>query len=203
MNKLYALGALIVALVAVPLLSYGTLSPCGMLRKELKLKMLENLQANKSGWEALGSAVGLGLGSNIVDGMVDALSPMQCLRGVARMKFSGESPFGEQSPFADVPSTRKETTMHEVLPGWQVSTDKSAMDDSTTVTLTLYADKPVQGWLKKRRAFTCLRCKERETNLFVIARMQVQTDTGDYDRSSVRLRFDQEKARSEKFLKIH
>jgi hypothetical protein len=76
-------GVLIFLLVALPLLSYGTLSPCGMLKKELKYKLMENFQGSKSGWEALGSAVGVGLGSTMVDAMVDAMSPLQCIRGYA------------------------------------------------------------------------------------------------------------------------
>lgn len=196
MNKWFGLGFGVLGCLLVPLLSYGTLSPCGMLRKELKMKMLDGLEANKSGWQALGSALGVGLGSNIVDGMVDALSPMQCVRTVVRVKFSGESPFGDAQS-----DSRKTNTMRELLPGWQFSTEKSPMDDSTSVMIYRYAEKPVQGWLEKSEPTLVLRCVERKTHVYVNSMMQLQTDHGEYNQISVRLRFDRKPARSEKFLK--
>lgn len=127
---------MIFLLIVLPLLSYGTLSPCGVLRKELKYKLLEKVQASESGWEALGSALGMGLGSTMVDAMVDAMSPMQCVRGFVRVKFGGANILGETS----LPQQRK-TEIHEILKGWRVGTEKSPMDDSTNVYVSLYADQ--------------------------------------------------------------
>ena len=101
MSKALWWAVLILLLLGLPLLSYGTLSPCGILRKELKWQILEKIQGGQSGWKALGSVLSV----NMVDGLVDAMGPLQCVRGYVRLKFSGESLIADTIAKQDVKAT--------------------------------------------------------------------------------------------------
>lgn len=50
---------------------------------------------------------------------------------------------------------------------WQRGESSSAMDDSKTVTFSLPADAPVDGWLKPHHPVLLVRCRERETDVFM------------------------------------
>jgi hypothetical protein len=74
--------------------TYGTLSPCEMLKKEVKRQFIEEYASgSKSGWEAAGSALALGLGGRLIDEMIDTMSPVKCLGRLVDIKFRGVKPF--------------------------------------------------------------------------------------------------------------
>lgn len=76
-GRYVAVAALAVLLLtaAVPLVTYGTLSPCQMLKRELIRTGLAGIDEGADGWEALGVA----LGGSMIDGAIEALGPMECL----------------------------------------------------------------------------------------------------------------------------
>jgi hypothetical protein len=76
---------------------------------------------------------------------------------------------------------------------WEVVTDTSAIDDSTTVTLGLYASEPVQTWLDEEYPILALRCEKGELDVFIATGSQLEMGYGDefmYHR--IRIRYDQE-----------
>ncbi len=77
---------------------------------------------------------------------------------------------------------------------WQVSTNKSEFDNSTTVVLSLEAESLIEGWLTKTLPTLILRCKEREINVYVNVGTQSNVEYGRYDAATVRVRFDQNQA---------
>ncbi len=185
MSKALWWAVLILLLLGLPLLSYGTLSPCGILRKELKWQILEKIQGGQSGWKALGSVLSV----NMVDGLVDAMCPIQCVRGYVRLKFSGESLIADTIAKQDVKATPS------ALRGWRVRTEKSPMDDVTNVYVSLDADEAIKGWLSEETPTLVLRCQKKKTEVYFDAHMQVDAKYSVYGSTgSVRIRFAQQKA---------
>ena len=77
---------------------------------------------------------------------------------------------------------------------WRVTTEKSRIDDSTNVILSLDADSSISGW--PRKTYTpslILRCKENKTEVYIVTGMSPQVEHGT-DGATVTLRFDKEKA---------
>lgn len=85
-------GLVIIALlVAIPLVVYGTASPCGMLKKEiLRRAWAKSSLGTGDEWETAGEAIGLALSSNLIDQFVDALSPPRCLIAWGNLVTGGE-----------------------------------------------------------------------------------------------------------------
>jgi hypothetical protein len=79
---------------------------------------------------------------------------------------------------------------------WETSFDTSALDDTRTVILRLIAEKEIKGWLTTYQPALILRCKERETNAYVVVGMQVDNDYGEIDVSTARIRFDSDPAQT-------
>jgi hypothetical protein len=73
----------------------------------------------------------------------------------------------------------------------------SAMDDTKTVAYTLDAENEISGWLDHDRPTLVVRCHERKTNAYVDVGMPAQPELGEYQRHTVRLRFDDEPAASQ------
>lgn len=78
------------------------------------------------------------------------------------------------------------------VPGgkWRTSTDRSQMDDSTGATLSLSAENEIEGWLKKQVPTLIVRCREKSTDVYIVTGMAPAVESGDHDRASVRIRFD-------------
>ena len=92
------------------------------------------------------------------------------------------------------PTNTPKPTATPVLTGkWQVETEKSTFDDTTTVFLTLEANADITGPVGDYRPALLLRCKEKETEAFFDVGMQPDVE-GVSDTATVRLRLDQEKA---------
>jgi type VI secretion system protein VasI len=71
------------------------------------------------------------------------------------------------------------------------------MDDTQTVTFHLEAEHSITGWLKTHRPSLILRCKERETDAYVVTGMAARPVYGETDKASVRVRFDDRPARQQ------
>ena len=86
-------AASLVALLLVYLLgSYGTLSPCGMLKKDVQATLLRHSDQS-SGPAALGTAMALALAGPMIDAHLAALGPTDCARALVRLHTGGDNPF--------------------------------------------------------------------------------------------------------------
>jgi hypothetical protein len=72
---------------------------------------------------------------------------------------------------------------------WQVREERSAMDGSKTVTVLREAENDIQGWLEVKKPTLLVRCKERQTDVYVATGMAASVEYGTDDHT-VRLRFD-------------
>lgn len=79
---------------------------------------------------------------------------------------------------------------------WHVSESKSQFDDSRTVVITLIAENSIQGWLVTFRPQLILRCQERKTEMFVVTGMAATVELGEFQRHTVRVRYDDDAATS-------
>jgi len=83
---------------------------------------------------------------------------------------------------------------------WQISESRSQMDDSNTVVLALDSDDEIQGPLGAVRPSFMVRCKEKQTAVYVVTGMaaNIETDTegGPSDYHTVRIRLDDGPAES-------
>lgn len=75
---------------------------------------------------------------------------------------------------------------------WQSSFGTSAFDDSKTVTLSLLADNPVDGWLTTYTPSLYLRCQEHKLDAYINVGMQINVEEGLFQSATVRVRFDSE-----------
>lgn len=73
----------------------------------------------------------------------------------------------------------------------------SAMDDTPTVLYSLDAENEISGWLTRKRPSLVVACRERKTSAYVDVGMSAQPELGEYERHTVRLRFDEEQATSQ------
>jgi len=85
---------------------------------------------------------------------------------------------------------------------WQVSEDKSPMDDSRTVSLSLDAQNPILAWPSETHTPSLiLRCKERRTSLYIVNGTAPNVEYGRTDEATVRLRLDSRPAFSQYWSK--
>lgn len=204
---------LLVVLLSVPLLSYGTLSPCGMLRQEIKRlwigEMLKDV-GSRSGLGAFGGLLGLGLGNVFLDPMVDAMSPIQCIRGFVNLKRQGKKflatiPGLETGAFQGPPVTTSLSPTPPPAPKdpptWIVRTKTSPIDDSKNVYISLEANGSVGDGFSKTTPELLLRCKENKTEAYIRTGMAARYESGNSGAATVLLRFDKEKAMEENFTR--
>jgi len=79
--------------VLIPLVAFGTVSPCGILRKQVARSVLETMD------HASGDSVPAFLGARLASELVDAMTPVECLR----VLWSGS----DKPLTPDEPSTRR------------------------------------------------------------------------------------------------
>jgi type VI secretion system protein VasI len=201
-------SGLILVLCGGLLFRFGTLSPCGMLKQELKAGFLQSAVEKKatSTWEMAGIGLGAAIVGPLIDNLVSSLTPMQCTRALVRLKLEGKNIFAD-----DLAKTGQESPNYGAShssptpppqPDWRVSTEKSPLDDSTNVHVSIDAEKPVSGWLGVNATPSLhIRCKENKTNAYIHLGMRPKTEYGGYgtEYASITLRFDEEKAYQEKF----
>lgn len=217
-------GTKILLLVVIPLLaavvfaSYGTISPCGMLEKDMRRMLTEEMSGKRSSgnpWETIGSALGVSMGGAFIENMIASLSPLQCMKGLWRIHVAGEKPFADrlsssdsyQSPLSSSSSSSysspssTDTDIDELLypKGWNVRTDRSPMDDSLSVYLSTWADKSIEDWLdNEHRPALYLRCREDKTDGFINLQTNIEYDYRS-DTAALRLRYDSESAEQVRF----
>jgi type VI secretion system protein VasI len=84
---------------------------------------------------------------------------------------------------------------------WVVKEDRSPMDDSKTVVLSLDSDDVIQGPLGSSKPTLIVRCKEGKTQVYVstgmAASVEQDLDGGPVDYHTVRIRLDQADAFAE------
>ncbi len=73
---------------------------------------------------------------------------------------------------------------------WTVTTSHSLMDDSPIIILRLRAENVAVGWLAAHRPSLIVRCKEGETDVYVVTGMSSNPELGAFEEVTVRLRFD-------------
>jgi hypothetical protein len=81
MKKLIITLLIIIWIIPVgAYLQYGTLEPCGVLRKELKSKIISQAlkTESKNEWEVIGQGIGMALVDRMIDNKVDSLTLLQC-----------------------------------------------------------------------------------------------------------------------------
>ncbi|MGH9745214.1 MAG: type VI secretion system-associated protein TagO [Candidatus Acidiferrales bacterium] len=86
---------------------------------------------------------------------------------------------------------------------WVVKEDKSPMDDSRTVVLSLESEDVIQGPLGAKRPSLIIRCQEGKTDTYVVTRMAASVEE-DYDGGprldhTVKIRFDDGNAIEERW----
>jgi uncharacterized membrane protein len=82
---------------------------------------------------------------------------------------------------------------------WQIARDRSPMDGSKTVILSLTANAPVEIWLGEKTPKLFIRCKESKTAVYVLTDTASQPEYGSYDTYGVRVRIDDRPARSQRW----
>lgn len=84
------------------LIAYGTPSPCGALRKELRRSLNRRIieeasRPSSNVYEEAGrnwgAALGVSLGGPLIDNIVEPLGPIQCVNALVRCKMLGQDPF--------------------------------------------------------------------------------------------------------------
>ena len=74
-------GAVILAFLCVGLLfRFGTITPCGMLKQELKSEYARSMIEKRTGdtWEQASLGLSLALAGPLIDNIIDTLTPIQC-----------------------------------------------------------------------------------------------------------------------------
>lgn len=183
---------------------YGTLHPCSAMKKEMRVQLLRNLveQSPTSSWEQMGAGLGLALGGTMIDTIVDALSPWQCVNGLFRLAQGHDflsdhlSQAKKRDPSALAPHSPP------TAPTWRVREEQSKIDDSMNVYLSKVSNESIKDWLNSEvRPSLWVRCREGNTEVFINFDMQLQTDYS-YERGStaeVTLRYDKTPAKKSRF----
>lgn len=77
---------------------------------------------------------------------------------------------------------------------WYASEDTSPMDGSRSVSLWTSADEEIRGWLNEtHRPTLYVRCRENETDVFVVTGVNPDVEWGLFQQATVRLRLDEDK----------
>jgi type VI secretion system protein VasI len=78
---------------------------------------------------------------------------------------------------------------------WSTSTEKSKFDDSKSVFLTLNAKETITGWPGKiYKPSLVIRCKENQTQAYIIFGMSAAVEYGLYNKSTLQFRIDKKKS---------
>lgn len=88
------------------------------------------------------------------------------------------------------PAPTRTATPPPVGGKWDVSTDTSSFDDSSTIVLSLEAERQIEGFLKSYLPTLILRCQEREIEAYIVTGMAADVEEGNYDGATVRIRLD-------------
>lgn len=82
---------------------------------------------------------------------------------------------------------------------WQVTRERSPMDGSKTIFLSLSAQAPITVWLGEKTPQLVVRCKESKTDVYIVTDTAAQPEYGNYYTYSVRIRIDDRHARAQRW----
>ncbi len=112
-------------------------------------------------------------------------------RSISSPKVTGPSkPSGMPSPISGLPPGSTFDSGVPPTDEWQMGEERSPMDGSRTVWLTLPAESEVQGWLRSARPKLVIRCEEREKKTRVLVVTGVGYRAPGENFSRVRIRMD-------------
>jgi type VI secretion system protein VasI len=77
---------------------------------------------------------------------------------------------------------------------WRLRQEKSKIDDSLSVMLSVEGDTEFKGWLKTITPALMLRCKEGKTEAYVVTGMHAHVERYNLDGATVTIRLDENKA---------
>lgn len=80
---------------------------------------------------------------------------------------------------------------------WQREETKSKMDDSSGVVFTLDANNRIEGWLSRQKPTLIIRCQEKKSEAYIVTGMPASVETGELNRHTVQIRFDDAKAQAQ------
>jgi hypothetical protein len=87
---------------------------------------------------------------------------------------------GRPDPATATPDAESATTSSGTAAAaatkWEVTDEKSLIDDGTNIFASVGAEQEVQGWLGSNKPYLTVRCKEGELEVFVNANTQLTTD---------------------------
>lgn len=210
MKKVILFVSIIIGITGVGLLfRYGTLSPCGILKQGLRSELLHSAfdqTSTSNKWELAGKSFGAMIAGPMIDSLVESLTPMECVRRLVKYHTEGENIFSDRlgsrfDSYSHIGNNYPKPSESK-KPEWYSHTEKSPLDDSTNVYLSIDADKPISGWLNNDVTPSLhIRCKENTTNTYIKLGMRPKTEFGSYGSESayLKLRYDDEKAYEEKF----
>lgn len=167
--------------VTVPLINYGTLSPCGMLNKKMKQDYLSSSLAEidtDNAFSTIGGLIGNTLISNTIDNTIDGMTPMQCVDTLYNVTFNKSNIFEDELFSPDSYSTYDTSTHNEpnptpiepAKPEWSSFTKTSKIDDSTNVYIAKDSNDYYHGdFGNKITPSIHMRCVEDTTELYINA----------------------------------
>lgn len=214
---LKAVAILVGAFLVAAFARFGTVSPCGMLERDLRQQLTQKMLSDAgsgSGLEQAGRVLGLTMGGALLDTFIKGLTPTQCTKALWRMYVQGEKPFDELTSYRRSSggitsgsglggSSSTRLGGDAVYPkGWTLSKGTSAMDDSPSAYIYSYSTNSIRDWLdSEKRPTIYLRCKENKTDAFINLDATPDYDFGDYGAKSakLRLRYDSEPAQTVAF----
>ena len=89
------------------------------------------------------------------------------------------------------PESPTEPTVTEPVSKWSGGpSGSSSMDDTPTVSYHLEAENTISAWLKEPRPTLIVRCRERETDVFVVTQTAANPEIGLHNEARVRIRLD-------------
>jgi hypothetical protein len=80
---------------------------------------------------------------------------------------------------------------------WTRTNGKSEMDDSPVVVLRLRSENVATGWLSRNRTTLVVRCREGNTEVYVVTGMAANPELGAYQQATVRTRLDADPPQTE------
>lgn len=118
MSKPWLSIALLLFIINFPIVKYGTITPCGILKEQFKSEMFKDFVAHTGGgpnWEQNSSAIWLKVGNIMIDDWFRTLSPIDCVKGLARGDSYGTVYIQQRM------SRRRAQALREGLEKWRVN----------------------------------------------------------------------------------
>ncbi len=134
----------------------------------------------------LGSGVGSGIGAIIVALLAAATISVYVFGAQKYLDLDSNN-------YQKLKTTADQTANISLPKKWVVFTEKSKMDDSSTVVLSLQAENEANAWLDTIYAKLIVRCSEHKTDVYIDTGTSANPELGLYNQFTVRLRLDDKK----------